>query len=165
MQLHAIWILGLGFVLLGAPAQSAPRRDFSEKNFSGKKDGPDASSILLKATKPGDRFYDAPQLELDRLPPGLAKLAKKDDFPPGLAKKDGFPPGLAKKDDFPPGLAKKDDFSMLAPGLVKKDDYSTRQPGLSMPDEVVEAVPEPTGLVLFGSGLLLARAAGRRRGI
>jgi hypothetical protein len=134
---------GLAFVLLGAPAQSAPRRDFSEKNFSGKKDGPDASSILLKATKPGDRFYDAPQLELDRLPPGLAKLAKRDDFPPELAK--------------------KDDFSILAPGLVKKDDYSARQPGLSMPDEVVEAVPEPTGLVLFGSGLLLARAAGRRR--
>ena len=55
------------------------------------------------------------------------------------------------------GLSKKD--GVLPPGLSKKDDL----PGLSILGESVPAIPEPTGLVLFGGGLLLAQAAARRR--
>jgi hypothetical protein len=66
--------------------------------------------------------------------------------------------GLSKKDGvLPPGLSKND--GVLPPGLSKKDDL----PGLSILGESVPAIPEPTGLVLFGGGLLLAQAAARRR--
>jgi hypothetical protein len=93
------------------------------------------SSIQLKPTQPLDRSYDASRILGDELAPGLRK---KDERPPGL------------RDD---GRAREWRNRIATLPAVPTQDPG----GRSLP------IPEPTGLVLFGGGLLLARAAGRRR--
>ena len=93
------------------------------------------SSIQLKPTQPRDRSYDASRILVDELAPGLRK---KDELPPGL------------RDD---GRARERRNRIATLPAVPTQDLG----GGSLP------IPEPTGLVLFGGGLLLAQAAVRRR--
>jgi hypothetical protein len=100
-----------------------------------KKEDREASSIQLKPTQPRDGSYDASRTLGDELAPGLRE---KDELPPGL-RDDGRAREWRKRIATLPAVPKQD--------LV----------GGSLP------IPEPTGLVLFGGGLLLAPAAVRRR--
>ena len=100
-----------------------------------KKEDHGASSIQLKPTQPRDRSYDASRILGDELAPGLRK---QDERPPGL------------RDD---GRAREWRNRIATLPAVPKQDLG----GVSLP------IPEPTGLVLFGGGLLLARAVVRRR--
>ena len=100
-----------------------------------KKDDREASSIQLKPTQPRDRSYEASRILVDELAPGLRK---KDELPPGL------------RDD---GRAREWRKRIATVPAVPTQDLGSG----SLP------IPEPTGLVLFGGGLLLARAAVHRR--
>jgi hypothetical protein len=100
-----------------------------------KKEDCEASSIQLKPTQPRDRSYDASHLLGDELAPALRN---KDELPPGI------------RED---GRAREWRNRIATLPAVPKQDLG----GGSLP------IPEPTGLVLFGGGLLLARAAVRRR--
>ena len=137
LLLRMLGIMGLGLGLLGAPAQATPCDD-----SCGKKAGHDSCGSQDEQDE-----CDSSSIQL--------KWLKWT----GLSKNDGvLPPGLSKNDGvLPPGLSKNG--GVLPPGLSKKDDL----PGLSILGESVPAIPEPTGLVLFGGGLLLAQAAARRR--
>ena len=137
-MLHPMWILAFGLALLCTPAQAVPCRDDCQK-----RENRDDSSIQLKATH--DRSYGASHIFVDGLPPGLAKKA---ELPPGLAKKAEFRPGL--RDDWRAHEWRKRIATL--PAVPTQDPRSASLP-----------IPEPTGLVLFVGGLLLARAAVRRR--
>jgi len=96
----------------------------------------DDSAIRLKPTQPRDRSDDASRIPSDELSPDPRK---KDERPPGL------------RDD---GRAREWRKRIATLPVIP-----TQEPGnASMP------IPESTELVIFGSGVLLARAAvGRRR--
>ena len=100
-----------------------------------KKEDREAGSIQLKPTQPRDRSYEASRILGDELAPGLRK---KDELPPGL------------RDD---GRGREWRKRIATLPVVPTQDLG----GVSLP------IPEPRGLVLFGGGLLLARAAVRRR--
>ena len=142
MLQHTLWVLalGLGLVLLGgAPAQaSSCGHSCGKKNdeLRGKKDARDGYSIQLKSTKGGDRF--AAHVPVDKLPRELSGSTKKKISSVHLR-----------------GLSKRDDHGPLPKGL----------PGKGQPDPGQSAIPEPTGLLLFAGGLLVARAAMRRHRI
>ena len=100
-----------------------------------KKEDREASSIQLKPTQPRDRSHDVSRILGDELSPGLRK---KDERPPGL------------RDD---GRARE-----WRKRIATLPATPTQEPeNASMP------IPESTDLILFGSGLLLAQAALRRR--
>jgi hypothetical protein len=93
------------------------------------------SSIQLKPPQPRDRSHDASRTLGDELTPGLRK---KDERPSGL------------RDD---GRAREWRKRIATLPVIP-----TQEPGnASMP------IPESTDLILFGSGLLLAQTALRRR--
>ncbi len=95
----------------------------------------DGASIQLKPTQPRNRSYDASRILGDEPSPGLRK---KDEHPPGL------------RDD---GRAREWRKRIATLPAVPTQDLG----GVSLP------IPESAGLVLFGGGVLLARAAVRRR--
>ena len=122
-------------LVIGLALLCTPAQAVSCRDDCQKRENRDDSSIQLKATRPGDRSYGAWHIVVDGLPPGLAK---KDELPPGL------------RDDWRAHEWRKRIATLPAvPTLDPRSD--------SLP------IPEPTGLVLFGGGLLLARAAVRRR--
>jgi hypothetical protein len=124
------WILAVGLALLCAPAQAVPCRD---DTYLRRGDG-EASSIQLKPTQPGGRFYDASPIPIDELAP---RLPKKDELPPSL-RDDGRAHEWRKRTAARPAIP-------------------AQKPGsASLP------IPDPTGLVLFG-GMLLSGADVRRR--
>ena len=135
-MLRLIWILVFGLALLCAPAQAASCRDDCKK-----REIRDDWSILLKAKQPGDRSYGASHRLVDGLPPGLAE---EDELPPGL--RDDW----RVRDDWRAYEWRKRIATL--PAVPRQDPRSASLP-----------IPEPTELVLFGGGLLLARAAVRRR--
>jgi hypothetical protein len=157
MRVEASWILGLGLILLGPQAQATQAKvhedscKINTKESSGTLECGALSAIQLMSAKAGGRANGKAQIEAETLATEGSELSENAGF---------VPPGLAKKDDFvPPGLANKDGF--VPPGLAKKDDFVP--PGLSGGDGSAQPIPEPTGLVLFAGGLLLAQAALRRR--
>ncbi len=147
MLSRTFWILGLGVALLGGPVQATPRGD----SFGPGQRNADHDVLQLGSPEPGERLLGS---DFSQLPLGLADR----DLPPGLAK--GLPPGLAKRDLS--GLSKGDSFP---PGLSGAGDRFPLEARPSMPDEFTHAMPEPSGLLIFTGGLLLARAVGGRRRI
>jgi hypothetical protein len=94
----------------------------------------EASSIHLKPTQPG-RVHDASPIRLDELAP---VLLKNHELPPGL------------RDD---GEAREWRKRIAAlPAALAQEPGSAPLP-----------IPESTGLVLFGGGLVLASGRARRR--
>jgi len=137
-MLRPMWIHVFVLALLCTPARAVPGRVVGQERESR-----DDSSIQLKATH--DPSYGASYIFIDGLPPGLGEMG---ELPPGLAKKDGLPPGL--RDDWRAHEWRK--------RIAARPAVPTRDPrSASLP------IPEPSGLVLFVGGLLLARAAVRRR--
>jgi hypothetical protein len=100
-----------------------------------KKEDREASSIQLKPTQLRDRSYDPSRILGDELAPALSK---EDELPPGI------------RDD---GRARE---------WRNRIANSARRAHAGLGSGLLP-IPEPTGLVLFGGGLLLARAAVRRR--
>jgi hypothetical protein len=141
-MLHLIWILAFGLALVCTPAAAVPCRDDS----CGKKEDRDASSIQLKSTQ--HRSYGASHILVDDLPPGLST---KDELPPRLIERD-------ERDELPPGLRDDGRAHEWRTRIATVPAVPTQDPGSGSPP-----IPEPTGVVLFGSGLLLAGAAVRRR--
>jgi hypothetical protein len=95
----------------------------------------DDSSIRLKPTRPRDRSYDASRI-----------LGNE------------FSPGLREKEERPTGLRDDERAREWRKRIASLPVVPTQETGnASMP------IPESTELVLFGSGLLLAGAAVRRR--
>ena len=132
-MLSPMWILAFGLVLVCTAARAVPCRDDS----CGNREDQDrkASSIQLRPMQPGDRSYDASPILGDELAPGLRK---KDELPPSF-RDDG------RAHEWRERIA-------IAPAVSAQDPRSDSPP-----------IPQQTGLVLFGGGLLLARAAVRRR--
>jgi hypothetical protein len=158
MLQHVLWVLalGLGLVLLGAPAEATKcdtscdkknddkkndrtSRDFSREKgngyeFGGKKAVNDASPLQLKSKR--GREISVAYVPVDSPSKELAKLSKKSKSSKGAD-------SSARRGKHP--------FLPIPKGVTPPD-----QPAQS-------PVPEPTGLVLFGGGLLVAAAALRRR--
>lgn len=155
MPLRALCVVGFGLMMFGTPAQatrwleSFPQRSDHRSPGAGSGEQ-DASSIRLGSASQGVRFRGPSLVQLGELAPGLAQHSKKTDLSSWSLFRNGGTPFV------PPGLSRKDGFPVAVTG-----------PSLdpSLADEAVSAIPEPTGLLLFGSGLLLARAVRRRRPI
>ena len=150
------WILVSGLVLLCTSAEAVPCRDDSSRN----KEDRGALSIQLPPAHPEGRSYGALPLFSEGLPPGLAT---RDGLPPGLLERDDLPPALRESDGLPPGL--RDRFDGIN---GRGRDWHMRIAAPASEADPLDAsipVPEPTALVVFALGLLLARTAVRRRRI
>jgi hypothetical protein len=126
--------VALAFCLLSAPAWASRTDD--EAVHAKKK----ATSIRLTAPKPAERPFPSQSL-VDMT---LAALARIDDKSSGShGSKGGPPPGLQKR------------------SLVRRGhDGEGRGPASGLaPGADVAAVPEPSALLSFGIGLLVARRA------
>lgn len=140
VRVREMWMLGAGLFWFCGPAHAAPFRDGPRGNEYDH----GASSLQLEhGLAVEGRWVIRRHLE------GFGR-----HLPLGIERH--LPPGIEKKGDFvPPGFVKKD--YVLRTRLVEKGAFAspTDQPGAP--------IPEPAGLVLFGSGLLLAGASRRWR--
>jgi hypothetical protein len=140
MLLRTPWLFGFGLLLLSAPAQAAPC-DHSCRQSAESQSGADHddSSMHLEPPRLRGRRY-ALRASVAGPSTELADLTEK--------------PKKAKKGSHPLGPSENDDLASSDPGKVG------RTP--STPEPFQSAIPEPTAIVLFGTGLLFAQAANRR---
>ncbi len=139
MSVRPVWILTLALPLLAGPAAALPCFESScrvDISAPARTDARGLPSLELAPIAPRGRWY------------GVSHHLPVSELPPGLAKRDSLPRGLRTRIEWTSSA--KPDLVMTSPG-------SAHDRGTG-----VAAVPEPTGAVLFASGLLVAAAAARR---
>lgn len=150
--------LSLALLVLLAPAASAvPCRGESckMKVRVGRGDSSPPPSLQWNLSRPGEQPRFA-----------VWRMLFDGGLSPGLSDRVQLPPGLQAAIDLAPRVPKRRSPSPpadLAPRVPNQHFPSPPvDPALDPPSESAVVVPEPTALVLFASGLLVARVAVRR---
>lgn len=139
MRVKQLWVIAAGCSLLSAPAWAHSSQDVAT---GGKQRG---SSIHLMTTKRAELSVGSPYLGEEL--PSVSKAFSKNGRIIGTAAVGGMPPGLAKKLH---GI-------QVNGKLGKHWGGGLRTP--TPPVAVLTPTPEPSALLFFGAGLVVARRA------
>jgi hypothetical protein len=164
MRTRLLWLIAVSFSLLSAPAWAHSSQD---RAAGGKqKDERRDSSIRLTTTKRAELSVLSQRLGEGHLSKSLSKNGRGDDGDDEKASKShasvrGLPPGLAKKigeirlngKNGKNGRGDRDDRTPIA----------TLTASATPAGAVAAPIPEPSSLLFFGVGLVVARRAISRK--